>query len=68
MPLIMGMAYFFFGKIQEVFKKSDEAEGAMSETFQNTLAGTRVVKAFNRENFEIEKISRKKIVSFATIP
>lgn len=59
MPLIMGMAYIFFGKIQTVFKKSDEAEGAMSDIFQNTLSGTRVVKAFNRESFEVEKFAKK---------
>ncbi len=59
MPLIMIMAYVFFGKIQAVFQKSDEAEGAMSETFQNTLTGTRVVKAFNRERFELEKFEKK---------
>ncbi|MEA5017275.1 MAG: ABC transporter ATP-binding protein [Erysipelotrichaceae bacterium] len=59
MPLIMIMAYVFFGKIQAVFQKSDEAEGAMSETFQNTLTGTRVVKAFNRERFELDKFEKK---------
>ncbi|MPM58370.1 putative multidrug export ATP-binding/permease protein [bioreactor metagenome] len=59
MPIIMLMAFFFFGKIQEVFKQSDEAEGNMSETFQNTLTGTRVVKAFNREAFELDKFEKK---------
>ncbi len=59
MPLIIIMAYFFFAKIQSVFQISDEAEGAMSETFQNSLNGTRVVKAFNRERFELEKFEKK---------
>lgn len=59
MPLIVLMAYVFFGKIQTVFQKSDEAEGAMSETFQNSLTGTRVVKAFNRERFEVDKFEKK---------
>ena len=59
MPLIVLMAYIFFGKIQTEFQKSDEAEGAMSETFQNSLTGTRVVKAFNRERFEVNRFEKK---------
>lgn len=58
-PLIIGMAFFFYKKIQSAFQKSDDAEGEMAETIQNTLNGTRVVKAFNQEKYELDKFEKK---------
>jgi ATP-binding cassette subfamily B protein len=45
--------------MQDFFKKSDEAEGYLSNTIQENLAGVRVVKAFNREVYEAEKFDEK---------
>lgn len=58
MILIPGLFYFsywFFTKIQEAFKKSDEAEAKLTTVLQENLAGVRVVRAFGREKYEIEK-------------
>lgn len=71
LPLIFAFAYLFFMKIQVGFKKSDEAEGELSTVLQESLAGVRVVKAFNREVYEVQKFDRKnkeyKAVTFKLI-
>jgi ATP-binding cassette subfamily B protein len=59
LPIIFLFAYIFFRKMQSAFQKSDEAEGAMSADLQENLAGTRVVKAFNREEYELRKFDKK---------
>jgi len=59
LPLIGLFAFVFFVKMQKVFLKSDEAEGVLSATLQENLAGVRVVKAFNREVYEVDKYEDK---------
>lgn len=59
LPIIVVFAYIFFLKMQEVFTKSDEAEGDLSSTLQENLAAVRVVKAFNREEYEVKKFDAK---------
>jgi len=59
LPLIIGFAYLFFIKMQKAFKASDEAEGDMSTIIQENLSGIRVVKAFNRESYEVDKFENK---------
>jgi ATP-binding cassette, subfamily B, bacterial len=59
LPIIFLFAYIFFKKMQAAFQKSDEAEGSMSADIQENLSGTRVVKAFNREEFELGKFDKK---------
>ncbi len=59
LPIIFIFAYAFFVRMQKIFKQSDEAEGVLSNTIQENLAGVRVVKAFNREVYEAEKFDDK---------
>lgn len=59
LPLIFGFAYIFFIKMQKAFKASDESEGEMSTTIQENLSGVRVVKAFNREEYEVIRFEEK---------
>ena len=54
-PVIFAFAFFFFLKMKKVFEASDEAEGKMSAVLQENLSGVRVVRAFARQHFEIEK-------------
>lgn len=60
-PIIFFYSYFFFKRIQKSFKVVDEAEGAMSTTIQENLTGVRVVRAFGRQGFEIDKFEEKNI-------
>jgi ATP-binding cassette subfamily B protein len=59
MPVIVAFAIIFFRKVQGSFKKMDEAEGAMTAALQENLTGVRVVRAFARQDFEIERFTKK---------
>ena len=54
-PVLFIFSYVFFTKVQKTFKKSDEAEGKLTTVLQENLSGVRVVRAFGRENYEIDK-------------
>ena len=57
MPLLILGSYLFFSRVKTIFQKSDEAEGRMTACLQENLTGIRVVRAFNRQAFEIEKFA-----------
>jgi ATP-binding cassette subfamily B protein len=59
MPAIVGFAIIFFRRVQGSFKKTDEAEGEMTAALQENLTGIRVVRAFARQEFEIERFTQK---------
>lgn len=58
MPLLILGSYLFFSRVKKVFLKSDEAEGRMTACLQENLTGIRVVRAFNRQDFEIGKFAK----------
>jgi ATP-binding cassette subfamily B protein len=59
MPVIVGFAIIFFRRVQGSFKKADEAEGVLTAALQENLTGIRVVRAFARQEFEIERFTKK---------
>ena len=54
-PVIFLFSFVFFMKVKGAFKKSDEAEGRLSTTLQENLTGVRVVRAFGRQSYEVER-------------
>ncbi|TES91712.1 MAG: ABC transporter ATP-binding protein [Candidatus Cloacimonadota bacterium] len=54
-PIIFSFAFIFFIKVRRAFQISDEAEGRLSTVLQENLTGVRVVRAFARQTFEIDK-------------
>ena len=58
-PITITLSIFFFTKLETVFNTVEQAESALTTTVQENLNGVRVVKAFNRELFEIEKFQGK---------
>ena len=58
-PFLFAFAYMFFVKIRKAFKASDESEGRLSTTLQENLTGVRVVRAFARQKFEIDKFDER---------
>lgn len=54
-PIVFIYSYFFFKLIGRQFTKLHNQEEKMSGYLQEMLSGIRVVKAFNRENYEINK-------------
>ncbi len=59
MPLIFIFSFFYFKRVRSKFKAVDEAEGALSNVIQENLTGIRVVRAFARQEYEIEKFDIK---------
>jgi len=58
-PVIFVFTIIFFINMKKTFKLTDEAEGSMSSTLQENLTGTRVVRAFGAQSFEIQKFDEK---------
>jgi len=58
-PVIFVFSYSFFSKIKETFRLADEAEGRLSTVLQENLTGIRVVRAFGRQAYEVEKFDEK---------
>ncbi len=58
-PIIFIFSLVFFNKIQHNFIRADEQEGALTSVLRENLTGVRVVKAFGRQNLEIEKYERE---------
>lgn len=59
LPITFLFSYIFFKKVKRDFTASDEAEARMTSNLQENLTGVRVVKAFSRQRFEIEKFDEK---------
>mgnify|MGYP004542490771 FL=1 len=58
-PVIIGYTSYFYYRIGKRFQDADEAEGALSGTVQENLTGVRVVRAFGREKYEIDRFDKK---------
>ena len=58
-PVIIGYSGFFYSRIASRFQAADEAEGALSSVVQENLTGVRVVRAFGKEKFEIDRFDEK---------
>lgn len=57
-PFIILFGYFYFKKVKSIFKEVDEAEGRLTSVVQENITGIRVVRAFGRHDFEIEKFAK----------
>jgi len=58
-PVIFIFSFIFFSKIKSAFQLADEAEGRLSTVLQENLTGIRVVRAFGRQAFEVDKFDEK---------
>jgi ATP-binding cassette subfamily B protein len=55
LPLVVVTCMWFFQRIQKQFTVVEEADGRLSTIMQENLTGVRVVRAFGRERFELDK-------------
>ena len=56
-PVLFFSSYFYFKKIRGKFTEVEEYEGKFTTVVQENLTGIRVVKAFAREKYEIDKFN-----------
>ncbi len=54
-PVIIITSVWFFRRVTKAYEKYQEQEAILSTTLQENLAGVRVVKAFARQDYEINK-------------
>jgi ATP-binding cassette subfamily B protein len=60
-PAIFMFAIVFFVKVKSAFKISDEAEAKLSTVLQENLTGVRVVRAFARQSYEIDRFEHMNV-------
>jgi ATP-binding cassette subfamily B protein len=58
LPVVLAISIVFFKIISKRYEKYQEQEAILSTTLQENLTGVRVVKAFARQAFEIERFDR----------
>jgi len=58
MPIVLTVSILFFRKIHATYESHQEQEGKLSTSLQENLSGIRVVKAFARQQFEMDKFER----------
>jgi len=56
-PVIILTSIWFFKRVTKAYEKYQEQEAVLSTTLQENLAGVRVVKAFARQEYEINKFN-----------
>ena len=59
LPVVVAYSLFFYRRMAQRFLDADEAEGELTTGVQENLTGVRVVRAFGREAFEVEKFDRQ---------
>ena len=60
-PFIFLFSLLFFFLVRNAFQITDEAEGDMMTILQENLTGIRVVRAFGRQRFEIDKFEKASV-------
>lgn len=58
-PVILLVSIWFFGKVTKAYGVYQEQEAVLSTTLQENLTGVRVVKAFARQDYEINKFEKE---------
>ena len=57
-PFILAVSIYLFKKVTKAYESYQEQEAILSTTLQENLSGVRVVKAFSRQYYEIEKFEK----------
>jgi len=58
-PVIVAFSILYFRKVNVEFIRADTAEGQVQAAAQENYTGVRVVRAFGREAYEMDKFSEK---------
>lgn len=58
-PVVVVASYFFFKKMETVFEAYQNQDATVSNRLQESLSGVRVVKAFARQSYEIDRFEKE---------
>lgn len=64
LPLTLLLSGFFFQRLEKVYRSYQEQDAVLSTTMQESLTAVRVVKAFARQEHEIDKFGRENLKRF----
>ena len=64
-PIMVTMSFFFFKRIEKVYQAFQEQDAVLSTTLQENLSGVRVVKAFARQQYEMDKFDAENFKRFS---
>lgn len=59
LPVVAVASFFFFRRMETVFESYQSQDAAVSNRLQERLTGVRVVKAFARQSYEIDRFERE---------
>lgn len=59
LPVILAYSFVFLRRVSARFLAADEAEGELLSIAQENFTGVRVVRAFGRERFEVDRFGRQ---------
>lgn len=57
-PFVLAISIYLFKKVTKAYESYQEQEAVLSTTLQENLSGVRVVKAFSRQYYEIDKFEK----------
>ena len=63
-PIILVVSMVFFKKLSKAYESYQEQEAILTTNLQENLSGVRVVKAFARQDYEIEKFDSNNLEKF----
>ncbi len=63
-PFIILVSLYFFKKVGEAYEKYQEQEATLSNRLQENLSGVRVVKAFARQEYEIDMFDKENVEKY----
>lgn len=63
-PIILAVSIVFFKKLSKTYEAYQEQGAILTTDLQENLSGIRVVKAFARQDYEIEKFDRENVRKF----
>ncbi len=58
-PFVLLTSAFFFKRVSKAYEDFQEQDAVLTTTLQENLTGVRVVKAFARQQYEIQKFERE---------
>ena len=58
-PFMLMYSFRYFKQVSEHFRECDDNEGILSSICQENLTGVRVVRAFGREKYELDKFEKQ---------
>ena len=58
-PIVVLLSYYFFKRISDAYEEYQQQDAILSTTLQENLTGVRVVKAFARQAYEIDKFDQE---------